>query len=153
MIARFGFVGAWLGGWLVWLVSLSVCLPVCLSVCTSVRLSASLCVSNITGERINLWIFLWNCQSQSKIVQGTIWNILAMLFMHHVYGVSIFFFGWKFVHISNIREKDMSGFPWSPFYLHGLIFILAWISNYIHNKVWDEITYLLPNFNGATVEV
>ena len=24
---------------------------------------------------------------------------------------------------------------------------------YIHNKVWDEITYPFPNFNGFTVEV
>ena len=23
----------------------------------------------------------------------------------------------------------------------------AWISNYIHYKVWDEITYPFPNFN------
>ena len=30
--------------------------------------------------------------------------------------------------------------------------IPAWISNYI-DKVWDEITYAFPNFNGATVEV
>ena len=27
------------------------------------------------------------------------------------------------------------------------------ISNYIHYKVWDEITYPLPIFNGATVEI
>ena len=40
-----------------------------------------------------------------------------------------------------------------PFYKRGLIFIPAWISNYIHHKVWDEITYPFPNFNGATVEV
>ena len=25
--------------------------------------------------------------------------------------------------------------------------------NYIHHKVWDEITYQFPNVNGATVEV
>ena len=31
--------------------------------------------------------------------------------------------------------------------------IPAWISNYIHYKVWDEITYPFLNFNGATVEV
>ena len=24
----------------------------------------------------------------------------------------------------------------------------SWISNYIDYKVWDEITYLFPNFNG-----
>ena len=30
---------------------------------------------------------------------------------------------------------------------------VAWISNYTHHKVWDEITYPFPNFNGAAVEV
>ena len=29
----------------------------------------------------------------------------------------------------------------------------AWISNHIPSKVWDEITYPFPNFNGYTVEV
>ena len=40
-----------------------------------------------------------------------------------------------------------------PFYYHGLTLIPAWISNYIHYKLWDEITYPFLNFNGATVEV
>ena len=40
-----------------------------------------------------------------------------------------------------------------PFYKHGLTLIPAWISNHIHHKVWDEITYPFLNFNGATVEV
>ena len=31
--------------------------------------------------------------------------------------------------------------------------IPAWISNYTHYNVWDEITYPFLNFNGATVEV
>ena len=35
---------------------------------------------------------------------------------------------------------------------HALTFILVWISNYIHHKLWDEITDPFPNFNGATVE-
>ena len=39
------------------------------------------------------------------------------------------------------------------FYWHGSKSIPAWISNYIHYKVWDKITYPFPNFNGATVEV
>ena len=39
------------------------------------------------------------------------------------------------------------------FYLHGLTLIPAWISNYIHYKLWGEITYPFLNFNGATVEV
>ena len=40
-----------------------------------------------------------------------------------------------------------------PFYQHGLTLIPAWISNYIHYKEWDEITYPFLNFNGATIEV
>ena len=42
---------------------------------------------------------------------------------------------------------------WAPFYLHGLTLISAWISNYIHYNIWDEITYPFLNFNRATVEV
>ena len=30
---------------------------------------------------------------------------------------------------------------------HGLTLIPAWISNYIHYKLWDEITYPFLNFN------
>ena len=36
---------------------------------------------------------------------------------------------------------------------HGLTLIPAWISNYIHYKVWDAITHPFLNFYGATVEV
>ena len=31
--------------------------------------------------------------------------------------------------------------------------IPGWISNYIHYNVWDEITYLFPNFSSATIEI
>ena len=34
-----------------------------------------------------------------------------------------------------------------------LIILQAWISNYIHYEIYDEIAYLFPNFNAATVEV
>ena len=40
-----------------------------------------------------------------------------------------------------------------PFYKHGFTSIPTWISNYIHYKMWNEITYPLPNFNGCTIEV
>ena len=40
-----------------------------------------------------------------------------------------------------------------PFYQNGLTLITAWISNYMSSKVWDEITYPFPNFNGVNVEV
>ena len=39
------------------------------------------------------------------------------------------------------------------FYKHGLTFIPEWISNNIHYKVRDEITYPFQNFNGATIKV
>ena len=41
---------------------------------------------------------------------------------------------------------------WSPFYEHGSSWIPAWVSNYIHYKVYNEITYPFPNFNSATIE-
>ena len=41
---------------------------------------------------------------------------------------------------------------WGPIY-YGLTLIPALISNYIHYKVWNEITYPFLNFNGCTVEV
>ena len=36
---------------------------------------------------------------------------------------------------------------------HGLTLIPAWMNNYIHYKVWDEINYSIPNFNGCTADV
>ena len=35
----------------------------------------------------------------------------------------------------------------------GLTLIPAWISDYIHYKVWGEIPYPLPNLKSAAVEV
>ena len=43
--------------------------------------------------------------------------------------------------------------PMGPFYFYRLTLIPAWIGNYIHYPVLDEIIYLLPTFNGATFEV
>ena len=48
---------------------------------------------------------------------------------------------------------QLTQFSRGRFYKHGLTLIPAWISNYIHYKVWDEITYPFLNFNRATVEV
>ena len=30
---------------------------------------------------------------------------------------------------------------------------LVWVNNYTHYKMWEDITFLFPNFNGCTVEV
>ena len=43
--------------------------------------------------------------------------------------------------------------PGPPFTNMVSTLIPAWISNYTHYNVWDEITYPFLNFNGATVEV
>ena len=40
-----------------------------------------------------------------------------------------------------------------PFYLHGLTLIPVGISNYVHYKVWDKVTYPFSNFNSGIVEV
>ena len=32
-------------------------------------------------------------------------------------------------------------------------YLISWIDSYFHHKLWDEITYPFPNFNGCTVEV
>ena len=59
----------------------------------------------------------------------------------------------------NIFLKNYRGKPWIadipviPVYSQGFILIPAWISNHIHQDVWDEITYPLTNFHCATVEV
>ena len=57
------------------------------------------------------------------------------------------------MYVDAIVIEIESMFSWGPFYKHGLTLIPAWISNYIHYNVWDEITYPFLNFNGATVEV
>ena len=40
-----------------------------------------------------------------------------------------------------------------PFYYHSLALILAWMNNHMPSKMWNNITYRFPNFNGTTVEV
>ena len=47
------------------------------------------------------------------------------------------------------KETNICG----PLYYHGLTLIPARISNYMTGKMWDEITYPLPNVYGCTVEV
>ena len=44
--------------------------------------------------------------------------------------------------------------PGTPFtFMHWLTIFPAWISNHMSSKVWGEITYPFPNFNGCTVDV
>ena len=40
-----------------------------------------------------------------------------------------------------------------PFIWQALTLSQAWISNHMSSKVWSQITYPFPNFNGYIVEV
>ena len=77
--------------------------------------------------------------------------LILSLAVHTSIKVKIHTFTWL-VKWPDFTDADES-IVWDPFYYHGLTLIPAWISNYIHYKVWDEITYPFINFNGATVEV
>ena len=63
--------------------------------------------------------------------------------------------GLKFYFIGSGRSESSWKRDMLRGYYHwnGTTLIQAWISNYIICKVWDEITYLFINFNGATFEV
>ena len=55
-----------------------------------------------------------------------------------------------------IRSVCNSSFAWNKydakgqFYEHDLTFIPVGISDYIHHKVWDEITHLFPNVSACS---
>ena len=40
-----------------------------------------------------------------------------------------------------------------PILLTWLTLIPAWISDYIHYEVWNEVTYPFPNLNGSAIEI
>ena len=50
--------------------------------------------------------------------------------------------------LQNVKQLLIRG----PFYWHGLISTPKWVSNYFHHTVWNEITYLFPNFNGQLLK-
>ena len=37
-----------------------------------------------------------------------------------------------------------------PFYYHGLALVPAWMADHMLSRFGEQITYLFPNFNGAT---
>ena len=49
--------------------------------------------------------------------------------------------------------KSGQYYSMGPIYWHALPLMPAWISNNMHYKKWDEITYLFLNVNGYTIEV
>ena len=53
---------------------------------------------------------------------------------------------YSYIHRSNHRRDDNTFHAWTWY-------ILASISNYIQYKVWDEVIYQFPNFNGCIINV
>ena len=51
-----------------------------------------------------------------------------------------------------LRRLQIHPATLSPFYQHELSLTPAWKSNHIYHKVWHEVTYPLPNFNGDQIE-
>ena len=56
-------------------------------------------------------------------------------------------------HQDGISSGNPSSSSWRASTCLPCTLIPAWISNHMHSKAKDEITYTFPNFNGATVEV
>ena len=60
------------------------------------------------------------------------------------------------IHVRAIQTyRDYAPVPTgsSVIYITGLTLVPAWISKCTHHKMWDEIIYPFPNFNGFTIEV
>ena len=62
-------------------------------------------------------------------------------------------YGFIWVYRNAISTTEHRSLASGPFYKHVLILIPAWISNYIHYELWDEIIYPFLNFSVCTVEV
>ena len=74
-----------------------------------------------------------------------LWTVITHLCINFNGGLYILILVW----IISVSKRS----AWGSFYKHGLTLIPAWISNYIHHKVWDKLTYPLSNFTGTTFEV
>ena len=73
--------------------------------------------------------------------------LTKVMSMHIMY---ILNWHWSSHTIDPVPTKE----SWDHFYQYGLTLISTRISNYIHYKMWDEITYpFLNHSGGATVEV
>ena len=63
--------------------------------------------------------------------------------------VSCFIFSFS---LPNVLSVNMAVGLLGLFYEYGLNSIRAGLSNHMPSKVWDEIIYPFPNFNGAVDE-
>ena len=77
-------------------------------------------------------------------------------FLYHSFHLPTLFQGFKLTHDYpskvEVNLKDRAKSTCGPIYWHGLT-LITWISNYIHYKVWHEISYTVINFNSYPVDV
>ena len=52
--------------------------------------------------------------------------------------------------VATLGSTLLGSQPGASFINSGLLLIPAWISNHMLTKVWHEITYQFPNFNGSS---
>ena len=117
------------------------------------------------------FLHLWHQKLYRAFRFGTLWPISCsyprhsqltrhslMLANGHIRqsltALVVFYYGFCWLLIQLNIDLVWFGFAIrGHFYQHGLISIPAWISNYIHYKVWDGITFVFPNFYCAVSEV
>ena len=117
--------------------------------------SASKTISSppcIGGLRLSKWNYISGfitCARSDCVQLSKTWYAFAFLFcafLLHRYLYSIRSYCWMLLFIPALDTR-------TRFYSHGLTLIPPWVSNHMHSNVLDEITYLFPKFNDATVEV
>ena len=97
--------------------------------------SSSLVIPGKPKRSDTIWVKVWNTDMCSEYIfhkackNGLTFNLYCP--------------AWCCTTIMNNR---------GPFYLHRLILTVAWTSNCMHSKMWDETVYSFPKFNGCTVK-
>ena len=116
-------------------------------------------VMSKTQIYINHLTSVWICCTTPTMYQSHIPNcsiILQQKYAHFCYKLHCgIFVGWimVFVKRANIHIATSCTEWYNMWNNIALTLIPAWMSNHMSSKMWVEITYLLPNFNGASVEV
>ena len=134
--------------------------------------SRKLCITWNTTDLILLIQSVLSYNSEHIFVYPTM-SLFLCMHWPFVHWSIVFIFLWEFLLIRLLRGPVMSNASFNvciywicllvfycialyivgPFYYHGLILIPAWISNHLPSKMYGEITYPFPNFNGGTVEI
>ena len=104
---------------------------------------------NLTDECLFVMCF--------NILKKSIYIYIWMYHFYHSFDLNNKLFGctlsrktsWVTLYMSYLIIYFLMFLSW----WHVVTLIQTWISNYNHYKLWDEISYPFPNFNGVTVEV